>query len=807
MVPQLRLSLHELHYNLGYLLHQQGDLAGAAQSYQQAIALHPNYANAHLNLAVVLDQQGQHLAAVRHYRQVVALRPDSVKAYNNLGCTLAKLKQLDEAVQVYQQAIALQPQWATLHNNLGQALFNQGKVAAAIAAYRHAINLQPDLALAHYNLGKALQQQGHHSVAIQSFDRTIQLEPSEPNNALPYSDAGLSWMAQGKLDRALSYFQKAIVHQSHLIQAYCDWTQHLEPNDDELTRARIACGRFLQALLQQTNPCDIHQHLATTCWHLANTLVTYGGNAQYERAQTYYQWVLQIQPDHLDAYLGLGQCLIKQGRSNATLFVNHLALAAYPNHPKLHRQLGQTLEAQGRFAEAISHYQQALGMRESRLDARKPGDAGKKIRNPGQVLDAYPLPQGTCDSTLHWMTTTNTPKAHYIALPSPSQSSPAPPSPLPDRPAPTCQGLNCSPCLKRIIDWFQLSYWGNGIYTCTMPDAFPVAGLPRFVATIPEGRVWLTPQQNDWLVCNAIAVLSPDNLLLADVSRDYPGQLPRCLHPHPSGHRLFTQESLVPPEQIEGKVAVLAGLSGHNYYHWMVDILPRFALLQQSGLNLEQIDWFLVNNNNKPFQHATLKALGIPPEKVLVGDRHPHIQAQQLIVPSFPGHLGWLEPWAMAFLRQQFLLTERSTGSTTYPTHIYISRAQANHRRVLNEAAILEQLQPFGIVPIQLESLPFVEQVALFANAQLIIAPHGGGLTNTLFCRPGTTVIELVNPHYIRPYYWVMSQQLGLKHYLVSGDALICSAIRQLMYPSSLMEDIWVNLNSLIHLLQKLLSP
>jgi capsular polysaccharide biosynthesis protein len=58
--------------------------------------------------------------------------------------------------------------------------------------------------------------------------------------------------------------------------------------------------------------------------------------------------------------------------------------------------------------------------------------------------------------------------------------------------------------------------------------------------------------------------------------------------------------------------------------------------------------------------------------------------------------------------------------------------------------------------------MPFEEQIALFSRAKAIVAPHGSGLTNIIFCGSGTKVIELVSPNYIRHYYWAIAQQLNL---------------------------------------------
>jgi capsular polysaccharide biosynthesis protein len=304
----------------------------------------------------------------------------------------------------------------------------------------------------------------------------------------------------------------------------------------------------------------------------------------------------------------------------------------------------------------------------------------------------------------------------------------------------------------------------------------------------------MTPYQSDWMVTNSVTILTADHYLLADVSREYPGQLPNCTRSHSTYHRLIDRAHGAKPEAITGNIAVLAGLSGHNYFHWMVDVLPRLELLRQSGIQFAEIDRFWINEVRSPFQQATLDHLGIPAAKWLSADRHPAITADRLTVPSFPSHLGWAEAWVLNFLRQQFLPI-----ASSHPCHerIYISRNQANHRRLLNEAAVIERLQSIGFVVVEPEHLSFSEQIALFSQAKVIVAPHGGGLTNLIFASPGTIVIEFMTRSYMRHYYWQISQQLQLQHFVAIGEPFTCPPIYALMYPSPLMEDIWLDLATL----------
>ena len=818
------LSLHRLYYDLGSVQHQQGQLDAAAKSYYQALSLQQSAVDAG-------NQRGE------RFKEPVVHPHDRLKVYNNLGCVLIQQQRWKEAVIVYQQAIQLQPQQAVLHCNLGRVLFRDDPMQA-IAAYRRAIQLQPTFGLAHYNLGLALQHQNQHQAALECFQQALRLEPEWVKL---HSDCAISWIALGEFERMLNSLRQAILPSAAVIEAY---SQSIVVADDHLSLAKASCGRFLQKLLQQVAYSDLIQDLAQTYWHWAKVLTAYGGTEQYRRAEAYYQIALKLQPQNLDLVLDLADCLVHQSRLNAAVLIYQTALARYPDQSQIYSRLGVVLEQQQQFDSAISCYQTAL-----RFNPQVP--APLNLTPPTQTMSRL------WGLTQDWLRDRHLTES-YVALEmnlevslgsqvadhQEEQSVDDPALDLAEfRPtletvipeartsaAETCAGLNCDRCLKQIWNWFNPIHLGKGLYVCPSQAAIPVAPYPLFVATIPQGKSWIVPQQNAWMVCNAVAVLG-DDIVLSDLSRAYPAQLPGCDNFDQKFDPLLAQATAPRLEQITGRVAVLSTLSGNTYFHWMVDLLPRIELLQQR-MDLKCIDWFLVNSIQHPFQVETLKMLGIPLERVIASDQHPYIQATELIVPSFSSHFGWLEPWALAFLRRSFLdpvldsvlcesvpVYQKTLNDsvdnldrpadcldrhTAFPKRIYVSRSEANHRRILNEPEVLERLQSFGFVAVELETLSFQEQVALFAHAEVIITPHGSGLTNLIFSRPNTTVVELVSPHYIRHYYWVISRLLSLKHYFLVGEALPCHLMRELMYQNPLIEDIWVNLDALAVMLETL---
>ncbi|UNU24521.1 tetratricopeptide repeat protein [Microcoleus vaginatus] len=812
----------EVHYNLGNVFHKQGNLLGAIECYRTAIAKKPDYLDALYNLAVVLDENSQLEAAMDTYRQVIALKPDYVEAYSNLGVILLKEDRAGEAIKLYERAMEIKPDWATLHNNLGQALLDKSP-ERAIASYLTAIELEPDMVLAHYNLGKAWQLQGEHSAAVACFDRAIEINSDYISG---YTDAGFSLMVLGKIAEAMPYFERAIALNPDFVEAYCrlgDRRRVAAVEDDELSRAIAACDRFLTALTgskkeegrgkkeeKETIPnaqcpmpnaqlpiAEICDNLAEIYLHLGNALTEYGG---HESAVAYYHKALQIQPKNAELYWRVGNSLAQQQRFSAAIAVYHMALTIQPALPQVYFELAKLLEKQGRWERAIDYYQQVLALQLHGYGEQKQWKKNSFISPDSNSLKP---PHGIYLSSWDWLVNAKLDADNYVEIfwnSAPEASAENIPNSQFARSNSKlansdCAGLTCGLCLQRLSKWFDPVHLGWGVCRLSNLQPLPVESPKTFVAQIPNGRVWIVPQENYWLICKAIAVITPDNYLLADVSRDYPGFLPGCEKHDVRKHSVFQLESFPPLKQIDGSVAVLSGLSGNVYFHWMVDVLPRIELLRHSGRDLAEIDWFLVNSCQHQFQRESLRILGIPEEKVLESDRLPHIQATELIVPSFAGYLGWPSGWAMDFLRREFL--KGIIPSSRYPKRIYISRSKARYRRVLNEEDVVEVLEQFGFVSILPESMSLAEQIAHFYHAEVIVAAHGSGLTNTIFSRQGTKVIELVSPHYISHYYWGSSQYLQLEHYFLAGEAFECYPIRQLMYQNSLTEDILVNLSSL----------
>lgn len=253
------------------------------------------------------------------------------------------------------------------------------------------------------------------------------------------------------------------------------------------------------------------------------------------------------------------------------------------------------------------------------------------------------------------------------------------------------------------------------------------------------------------------AVITRDGRLVHTVSTYFgtsrPGRHPLFLHP------------LTPPlEPVAGRLAVLASRGDGNYFHFVTDVLPRLGVLAACA-GTAPADQFLVPYA-APFQRELLALAGVGPEQVLDSTCHRHVRADVLVVPELPGRDLQAPSWVVPWLRSTLLRGPVPSSGA----RLYVTRGRAQHtRRVNNEDDVLDLLTAQGYVPIDPGTLTVAEQIAAFAGAEAIVAPHGAALTNLAFASPGTRVVELFAPDYVNTCYFELASQVpGLTYrYLV----------------------------------------
>lgn len=198
----------------------------------------------------------------------------------------------------------------------------------------------------------------------------------------------------------------------------------------------------------------------------------------------------------------------------------------------------------------------------------------------------------------------------------------------------------------------------------------------------------------------------------------------------------------------------------HNFYHWMIDILPRLTLLSQplsEGLPI------IVPDRLKGFARTTLDTalatLDVKNDVVTLSDGAHRFDS--LIMPTNLARTLDPSPPQRAFLRSVF----SPTGTEGQKKRrIYISRKDAQVRRIANEAEILEILLARDFEVVTMSGLSVTQQAEVFASADIVMSHHGAAMTNLAFCDPGAVAIEIFQDGHFAPCFAKLAQLGNLRY-------------------------------------------
>jgi capsular polysaccharide biosynthesis protein len=165
-----------------------------------------------------------------------------------------------------------------------------------------------------------------------------------------------------------------------------------------------------------------------------------------------------------------------------------------------------------------------------------------------------------------------------------------------------------------------------------------------------------------------------------------------------------------------------------------------------------------------PWQAASLELLGYGnvPRVELRLDKHfffPRVSYSEFLNQTMPGQVS-----RAAYSTFQRLRKSVSDMIGPQTQIIYVARTDTTRRVAINEHDLIEALVADGVRVIVPGSLSLAEQIALFGQAAAVIAPHGAGLSNIVFCNPGTIVYEMLPEHYPNYCFSRLAHSGGL-HY------------------------------------------
>lgn len=202
----------------------------------------------------------------------------------------------------------------------------------------------------------------------------------------------------------------------------------------------------------------------------------------------------------------------------------------------------------------------------------------------------------------------------------------------------------------------------------------------------------------------------------------------------------------------------------NNYFHWITQALPaidssfrRDGQVRRPTLGLPRL---------QPWHEETLALLGYHDAKRLtLEDTAKYYAFKRVEFNEFLNGGGAFCNSALAY-QTYSRMRQQVPRETTEGRRIYVARTDTPRRRMRNESALLEEMRRRGFEIVVPGVLPVAQQIRIFREASLVVGPHGAGLTNIVFCEPGTIVYELLPKHYGNICFYNLGQICRLRYWM-----------------------------------------
>ncbi len=208
---------------------------------------------------------------------------------------------------------------------------------------------------------------------------------------------------------------------------------------------------------------------------------------------------------------------------------------------------------------------------------------------------------------------------------------------------------------------------------------------------------------------------------------------------------------------------VLLHNSWHGgYFHWVAETLTRLESVEKYIERTGRKPKLIVGPDLNSFQAESLALLGYDRDD-LVHWRSAYCEVERLVVPSMRREIDPPNPspfshwWLRNTLRRRAL---DEIDTSRFSNRVYISRNDADTRRVLNESDLATVLDKYGFETYQLSKMKVEETIALFAQADCIVAPHGAGLAD-LIHTDDVALIEFMPEDRVNGVYYMLAKQVG----------------------------------------------
>ena len=240
-----------------YILKAKADISlGAAEeaiaACRKALELDPNFADAYATIGEALEHnEKRHAEAVSAYESALKINPNLFAVYDSLGQLFINVKNEKKAEEIFRQGMTADPKHMSGRFQLGRLWVKQGKLVEARQLWEGRTSDEDRIGPSFINLLTRAEN-------LKRATETLAQKPNDPNALLEMGIAvmdGESWIVDGRQERAIVYFRKALAIQPGLAKAQYNivkaMVQYLGKDDKKLKQELAKLRRLDPALAKE----------------------------------------------------------------------------------------------------------------------------------------------------------------------------------------------------------------------------------------------------------------------------------------------------------------------------------------------------------------------------------------------------------------------------------------------------------------------------------------------------------------------------------------------------------------------------
>lgn len=249
-------------------------------------------------------------------------------------------------------------------------------------------------------------------------------------------------------------------------------------------------------------------------------------------------------------------------------------------------------------------------------------------------------------------------------------------------------------------------------------------------------------------------VVSDDEVLLYDLGCDSHYEFAAGTWDHLFTHSMNPETAILAASKTRTRRiqsgVLLTGRSAGNYFHCLIEYLPRLFLVLEDPV-CKEVPIIIAEETPSSIEEA-LVAL-CPDREIIKISRNDSLLVQNLFLPSMHTFIpdSTRQPWIQgARLSPQLLTATRdalrkwASPLESQGNQIFLLRNRG--ARTLENAAQIEAIaRDVNMQLVAPETLSIRQQIGMFSTATHVVGIGGAAMANTLFCRPGTKIMALVS--------------------------------------------------------------